>query len=144
MIKLFRGVRQRLLTENKLSRYLTYAIGEIALVMIGILLALQVNNWNKKNKERAMEIKRYENLHLNLVADSTDMVITLDNLHLGFESQTFFIVNTYTAKIDNHSMEDIGKNIILTTRVGRYFFPRFSVYDQITTMTFNRFYGLRK
>lgn len=46
MIKFFRKIRKQLLAENKFSKYLIYAIGEIALVMIGILLALQVNNWN--------------------------------------------------------------------------------------------------
>ena len=50
MIKFFRKIRQRLLTENKLSKYLLYAIGEIVLVVIGILIALQVNNWNEKRK----------------------------------------------------------------------------------------------
>ena len=46
MIRFFRVLRQRLLAENRVSRYLLYALGEIALVMVGILLALQVNNWN--------------------------------------------------------------------------------------------------
>jgi hypothetical protein len=55
MIQFFRNIRQKLLVENKLSRYMLYAIGEIALVMIGILLALQVNKWNEERtyqKER--------------------------------------------------------------------------------------------
>jgi hypothetical protein len=57
MIKFFRKIRQRLLGENKFSRYLLYAIGEIILVVIGILLALQLNTWNttrdlkKQNQE---------------------------------------------------------------------------------------------
>ena len=55
MIKFFRKIRQRLLTENKFSKYLIYAIGEIALVMIGILLALQVNNWNQNNQNKKQE-----------------------------------------------------------------------------------------
>jgi len=50
MIKLFRSVRQKLLTENKFSKYLIYAIGEILLVVIGILIALQINNWNEVQK----------------------------------------------------------------------------------------------
>jgi hypothetical protein len=56
MIKFFRHIRQRLLNENKLSKYLLYALGEIALVMIGILLALQVNTWNEGRKERSQEL----------------------------------------------------------------------------------------
>tara|TARA_R110002073_G_scaffold57778_4_gene146790 strand:+ start:223193 stop:223948 length:756 start_codon:yes stop_codon:yes gene_type:complete len=46
MIKFFRKIRQKTLTENKFSKYLIYAIGEIVLVIIGILIALQINNWN--------------------------------------------------------------------------------------------------
>ena len=46
MIKIFRTIRQRMLTENRFSRYFIYAIGEIVLVVVGILIALQVNNWN--------------------------------------------------------------------------------------------------
>ncbi|MBO6621719.1 MAG: hypothetical protein JJ892_00130 [Balneola sp.] len=56
MFKFFRRVRQALLSENKFSKYLLYAIGEIALVMIGILLALQVNNWNEERKSRSYEL----------------------------------------------------------------------------------------
>ena len=52
MIKLFRKIRQKLLAENKISKYLIYAIGEIILVVIGILIALQINNWNESNKEK--------------------------------------------------------------------------------------------
>ncbi|MBK9735486.1 MAG: hypothetical protein IPO92_11145, partial [Saprospiraceae bacterium] len=50
MIKLLRKIRQRMLTENKFSNYLIYAIGEIVLVVIGILIALQINNLNEMNK----------------------------------------------------------------------------------------------
>jgi hypothetical protein len=45
VVKFFRRIRQKLVAENKFSRYLIYAIGEIILVVIGILIALQVNNW---------------------------------------------------------------------------------------------------
>ena len=55
MIKFFRHIRQRLLSKQKTGQYLMYAIGEIALVMIGILLALQVNNWNEQRKDRIKE-----------------------------------------------------------------------------------------
>ncbi len=48
MIKFFRKIRQKMLTENKFSKYLIYAIGEIVLVVIGILIALSINNWNEK------------------------------------------------------------------------------------------------
>ena len=48
MIKFFRKIRYQVLGEGKSKKYLKYAIGEIALVVIGILIALSVNNWNEK------------------------------------------------------------------------------------------------
>ena len=50
MIKFFRKIRQKLLSENKFSKYFIYALGEIILVVIGIMIALQANNWNEKRK----------------------------------------------------------------------------------------------
>jgi hypothetical protein len=55
MIKFFRRIRQRLLSENNFSKYLLYAIGEIFLVVIGILIALQINNWNEEKQNRNKE-----------------------------------------------------------------------------------------
>ena len=57
MIKFFRKIRQQLLAENKVSRYLLYAIGEIVLVVIGILIALQINNYNEYRKDGVKERK---------------------------------------------------------------------------------------
>jgi hypothetical protein len=50
MIKLFRHIGQRMIKENRVSKYLLYAVGEIILVVIGILIALQINNWNESRK----------------------------------------------------------------------------------------------
>ena len=63
MIKIFRQIRQNLLSEGKTAKYLKYAIGEIVLVMIGILLALQVSNWNQNRKDRISERKILDNIH---------------------------------------------------------------------------------
>lgn len=74
MIKFFRRIRQKLLSENKFSKYLFYAIGEILLVVIGILLALQINNWNETSKNRTNEVKILTNLHV-------DFESTINNLN---------------------------------------------------------------
>ena len=58
MIKFFRKIRQNLLMENKTGKYFKYAIGEIVLVVIGILIALQINNWNE-NRIENKAIKAY-------------------------------------------------------------------------------------
>ena len=55
MIKFFRKIRYDLMENNNTGKYLKYAIGEIILVVIGILIALQINNWNETNKERSYE-----------------------------------------------------------------------------------------
>lgn len=70
MIKLFRNIRQKLLTEGKTSNYLKYAIGEILLVMIGILLALQVSIWNENRKSHLNEVKLMNQLLEDAKADS--------------------------------------------------------------------------
>ncbi|MEH6779913.1 DUF6090 family protein, partial [Maribacter arcticus] len=61
MINFFRIIRQQLLAENKFSRYLLYAIGEIVLVVIGILIALSINNWNENRKQKLNDIKFLSN-----------------------------------------------------------------------------------
>lgn len=58
MIKFFRHIRKQLLAENKFTKYLLYALGEIVLVVIGILIALQINNWNQSKNEQN-KIKEY-------------------------------------------------------------------------------------
>ena len=70
MIKFFCHIRQTLIMENKTSKYLKYAIGEIVLVMIGILLALQINNWNENRKIRAFEVKMLSEIRLELIRDT--------------------------------------------------------------------------
>jgi hypothetical protein len=57
MINFFRKIRQNLLSEGKIGKYFKYAVGEIVLVVIGILIALQINTWNGEKKNRAYELK---------------------------------------------------------------------------------------
>lgn len=62
MIKIFRKIRQNLLIENKTRKYFKYAVGEIVLVVIGILIALSINNWNEERKLTSVEIKILKDL----------------------------------------------------------------------------------
>jgi len=66
MIKFFRKIRQKLLSENNFSKYLIYAIGEIILVVVGILIALQINNWNEERKIRNYELDQLIEIKENL------------------------------------------------------------------------------
>jgi uncharacterized membrane-anchored protein YhcB (DUF1043 family) len=62
MIKFFRKTRYDLMEKNKTGKYFKYAIGEIVLVVIGILIALQINNWNEKRKQTKEEIETLKNI----------------------------------------------------------------------------------
>lgn len=56
MIKFFRHIRRSLINSNQMVTYFKYAIGEILLVVIGILIALGINNWNENRKKRKMKL----------------------------------------------------------------------------------------
>lgn len=66
MIKFFRKIRRRFLAEGKIANYLEYAAGEIILVVAGILIALQINNWNEDQKSKSSEIVYYQKVLENL------------------------------------------------------------------------------
>ena len=78
MIKFFRHIRQKLLSENKFSKYLLYAIGEIILVIIGILIALGINSQNEQRKNNTSEAKYY----CKLLADFEADIILREELNL--------------------------------------------------------------
>ncbi|MFN1836070.1 DUF6090 family protein [Balneola sp. MJW-20] len=73
MLKFFRKIRQSLLSENKFSKYLIYAIGEIVLVVIGILIAIQLNSVQNDNEKRIEEITHLENLLSDLKQDRAEL-----------------------------------------------------------------------
>ena len=67
MIQFFRRIRLKLLSANHFSRYLLYAIGEIFLVVIGILVALQINNWTEQQKQKQLQV-----VYLNRLVNDLD------------------------------------------------------------------------
>ena len=73
MIKLFRKIRYDLMGKNKTGKYLTYAIGEIILVVIGILIALSINNWNEEHKKKALMITNIKSIYDDIKADIFDL-----------------------------------------------------------------------
>ena len=73
MIKFFRKIRQNLLSEGKTGKYLKYAIGEIILVIIGILIALQLNNVNENRKANKQEIKYLKSFKIDLEANVQEL-----------------------------------------------------------------------
>ena len=73
MLKVFRNIRRQLFIEKRFSKYLIYAIGEIVLVVLGILIALQINNWNANNVKKQEEKRSYTNIRQQIVDDKIDL-----------------------------------------------------------------------
>ncbi len=88
MIRFFRQIRKTLMEQNKTRTYLIYAVGEIALVMIGILLALQVNNWNEERIEYEQEKLLIDNLNEEFSENLSILekdILRLDSVIVGME-----------------------------------------------------------
>ena len=81
MIKFFRKIRYDLMGKNKTGKYLKYAIGEIILVVIGILVALQINTWNEEKKERVQEQKYLIEIKANLESD----LLQIEDIRNGYQ-----------------------------------------------------------
>jgi hypothetical protein len=73
MIIFFQTIRQNLLMENKIGKYFKYAIGEISLVVLGILIALQLNSWKEENTEKKLVKQFISSLIEDLKSDTTSI-----------------------------------------------------------------------
>lgn len=111
MLKFFRNIRRKLLEEGNLKRYLVYAIGEILLVVVGILIALQINNWSEEKKDTK---KEYQIL-LNLSEDFNSNQISLDRaiIQIPLRMERLRTVLSYVGRTEAQlakEMKDTIKN----------------------------------
>jgi hypothetical protein len=102
MIKLFRKIRHKLLSENKFSKYLIYAVGEIILVVIGILIALQINNWNTERENEKLRTFYMQSLVNDLAKDTVDInrIIRIQKADLESTQKFLKRIHNPTATID--------------------------------------------
>ena len=91
MIKFFRRIRKRLLTENKFSKYILYAIGEIVLVVIGILIALSINNWNERKKNTNLEKEILQDLLSELEVNQQKLIKAREEHFQVFEKTSLLV-----------------------------------------------------
>ena len=126
MVKFFRKIRQRLLTENKFSKYLLYAFGEIVLVVIGILIALQINNYNDAQKERK-ELHEYLAKISNNVKQDIQVIDSIKNKRLDRGTRCMMALNNFQENEFNF------KNNVdaLNAFVEFYFVPNRSGYEAL-------------
>ncbi|HAT67785.1 MAG TPA: hypothetical protein DCS66_24830 [Flavobacteriaceae bacterium] len=105
MIKFFRKIRQKLLSENKFNKYLLYAMGEIILVVIGILIALQINNWNELKSERVIE-----NTYMkNLLEDLEDDLVIYDKFQDSNQEVYMLIDSIIPGLKSENRKNNVGK-----------------------------------
>jgi len=125
MIKFFRNVRKHLINEGKTARYLTYAIGEIALVVIGILIALSINNWNDRRKESQIEIKALIDLKNEFLENKAKMEKSIESKKNGLNKTAMLLekIKSQNAEFENFNMS-YGLNTIN---------PTYGVIDKLTS-----------
>jgi hypothetical protein len=118
MIKYFRHIRQRLVTQNKLSKYLLYAIGEIVLVVIGILIALQINNWNENQKAKTTEIYVLKEVLSNL---NEDGIILNEIIEQRKKAKTAVADMLNYLQTENINKDILEKDMLCFLTFERYF-----------------------
>lgn len=131
MIKFFRKIRQNLLTENKVRKYLIYAIGEIILVVIGILIALSINNWNDNRKDRLAEKALYKTLITSLETDLIDVkdkYVIIDSAIIG---QKIFITESFEEVSSRLTNKELLSLLLKVANTSKSFVPNISLYNKI-------------
>jgi hypothetical protein len=107
MIKFLGKIRKKLLDNGDLKKYLLYAIGEIILVVVGILIALQINNWNQKRANKKLEVQYYQSMKSQL---NEDMVDLLGNIYYNQELlDQFSYAKSLLIQKDKSKMDTLAK-----------------------------------
>ena len=142
MLRFFRQIRQRLLTGNppagsrradRFSKYLLYALGEIILVVIGILIALQINNWNQQKELRVTERKTLSSLITSLRKDSLELIRIIDLQSKSLNAQNIIINSSIDQYINDSTPEEISK-LLFDVHNGAYsFFPKYGTYNSLVS-----------
>ncbi len=131
MIKFFRKIRQKLLAENKVRRYLIYAIGEIILVVIGILIAIKINNWNEAQQKEKNVLSTLEEIQDELLLNITNTNEVFDSF-IFKDSMNNLVFNngiTYEDYKNNYTVDD--EKLII------YFYEHYRIQDY----AFNKLIG---
>jgi hypothetical protein len=109
MIRFFRKIRQNLLTQGRFTRYMTYAIGEILLVVIGILIALQINTWNEnrinKNKEAAIISDLHQEFQKNKA--KLDTTINYHRAIVGAIGEVMHLIDEPDEVLSKHNTDSL-------------------------------------
>tara|TARA_R110002051_G_scaffold91370_1_gene160675 strand:- start:16712 stop:17509 length:798 start_codon:yes stop_codon:yes gene_type:complete len=129
-MKIFKNIRKNLLVENKTTKYLKYAVGEIILVVIGILLALQINTWNQESQNRKQE---QQLLHQLLIEYNSNLHQINSKIFLRNESINSAIKLLSYRNFDNREIQYDSVNRHLSRLINRPTFdPELGVSTELT------------
>ncbi|MFC3416167.1 DUF6090 family protein [Algoriphagus hitonicola] len=125
MFRIFRSLRISLLGHNKIGKYLKYAFGEVILVVIGILLALQINTWNEERKISKERNQFMQSIKEDLIADTLDLNETLGQWNIQLAE-----LNTFKQQVN--STKTIDSLIFLVRYEFSPYFSSFSGFNDNT------------
>jgi hypothetical protein len=128
MINFLRRIRRDLINENKTSIYLIYAVGEVVLVVFGILIALQINNWNENQKIKKLEIVFLENLQIDLEVDISNFNSRIKESEGIMRNNYFFIHESYKTQ---KNFKDFKTLVGMLWWNSEYFVAQNSTYSEL-------------
>lgn len=127
MLPIFRNVRKDLLNSSRFKKYLVYAVGEIVLVVLGILIALQFNKWSENYKLRGIEIKYLKETHYNLNQDLKDIDFNISFNKDRLRSNNIVLNHLKKKQAYHDSLDFHFSNLHGSTR----FVPNMSAYESL-------------
>jgi hypothetical protein len=138
MIPIFRKIRKKMADDNKPMKYIRYAIGEIVLVVIGILIALQINNWNEERTQKKILNDILQSIangvesdlrELNLLsAARANITVKIDSIYKKYGSTGQTSLNIEEASYVNFAFTNILNTVHLNTSKGAYESLKNSIY----------------
>ena len=162
MIKFFRKIRQNLLLEGKTGKYLKYAIGEIILVVIGILIALWINNWNNQRITNNQSKSFLKNIKEDLVSDTLAIdnyikyykknierqkkILQLSEFDNTSSDSLFAMISSYSikfepnittfTKVSNLGIVELTKNVSLSKKLYAYYTTDLKIFNSLINWEF--------
>ena len=149
MIKFFRKIRQNLLMENKTGKYFKYAIGEIVLVVIGILIALAINNWNNERISKRRSIDYMESLVEDIRSDITQYNNNIDSYLTDINNNKRLFINDDFKRLDVDSILKLVNVFYLQNKTTNHTYEKIknsglaeSLGNELTNEAINDYYNI--
>lgn len=128
MLKFFKIIRQQLIAKGNFRKYAIYALGEIILVVVGILIALSINNWNERLKIEVLELEYLERLHSDLKADYLYLTKEIQECKKAMDGSYQYIHKAYETQ---NSIEDYMELIDLSIHRTELLVVQNSTYTEL-------------